>query len=419
MNVYIKPSSLKNNKTVHIHGHKHSFVQIVSAALIMNQECMITNVPSVDDVHIFQQIITEIGGIAKYKNHTFYFNPHGIKNRDLDSELCHKIHGSFYLIFAMAVRFGTLQPCDTGGCQIGSVGNYGARPDKHLTEILNNTKNVIDVMKFSDNTKKLSGELVSSATKLSILKALDDSGKTIILNPYFRTDVYDLLEFLKVCGYKATRTSKQITIEKTRQSPELVEYQLSDCQSEVFTYITLAIIHKVQITLVVKNSDFVRKILKFELIKLRDMGADIVFYDDKIIVYKQTKPLIAQNIIIDQKTIQSDHHPFFTLLLLHSCGKAHLTENVWKNRFGYAEELNKIEANIIRKDNKIYINPLVRLVCLKDVSFDGRDTRTCAVLLIMALKLKSDVRIINIQHLTRGYDEFIETLIEIGAKISK
>ena len=61
-----------------------------------------------------------------------------------------------------------------------------------------NKQNIrLNIMRFSDSYFRLSGEKISSATKLAILASLTNKyHKTVIKNPYIKTDVLDLLDFL-------------------------------------------------------------------------------------------------------------------------------------------------------------------------------------------------------------------------------
>lgn len=433
MDIKILPSLLKNNKTIKIHGHKHSFVQIISAALVLNQECYITNVPVVDDVLIFEKLINQLGGKAEFKNNKFYFNPNNINFYKIDKNLCKKIHGSFYFLFALTLRFHKLEVIKTGGCQIGE---NGSRPDDHIIDILkkfgkikksnnyeysfqptSHHKIIQDIFEFSDDNKVLSGEKISSATKLTILAAINELSETVIKNYYFRTDVSDLLKFIQLCGISIHKNPLKIKIAKnSKKTKPIIEFELSDCQSEVFTYITMAIINNTKLTLLVKDGKNLKKILKYELKKLKEMGINLTITPGVIKIPK-VKIIHSKNIIIKHKTIQSDHHPFFTLLLLHSDKPSYLIENVWKNRFGYIEELKKIGARINKNGSKITIKPSVLESFDKNIVFDGLDTRTSALLTIAAIKLNRPVTIKNIEHLSRGYDGFIENLNILGASI--
>lgn len=435
MDIKISPSNLKNNLTIPISGHKHSFVQIVSAAIILNQPCKITNVPDTDDVVILMALIDKLGGWVRFVNHTFAFDPTNMRYHRPDVRLCAKIHGSLYFIFSLAIRFNRFIPLKTGGCQIGKDKK---RPDSHLVTILNkfgtlstindkefmfvpskNKRITQNIMDFSDSLWRLSGEKVSSATKLCILASLVNKKGTVIKNYYFRTDVMDLLNFIRQCGMSVKQSGKRLKIIPTQSSErQCITYRLSDCQSEVITFITLAIMCNIGLRLQVKNIEALRQILKPELKIFHRIGLNITFSGDKIIIPKN-QIIKSADIKITQKGIQSDHQPFLTLMLTKASKSSSITENVWKTRFAYVRELNKLGANIKINNNKSTILPTTVTFHDKSRLVSATDTRAAAVLFIAALTTQSNVKIKHVEHLNRGYDGFLQKLRYLGANITQ
>lgn len=436
MNIVIKPSKLKSDKTIRVLGHKHSFVQLVAAAIIFNTKCTIHNVPKTDDTDILCKLIVKLGGKASLKNNTVYLDTRSMKYRRIDEKLCNKIHGALYFIFALAIRFHRFSIVPTGGCNISAK---GVRPYNHLIDILNSfgtTKklNKIEyswkpckkatvsqnIKRFSDSMFRLTGEKVSSATKLCILAAIGTKNtKAIIKNYYFRTDVYDLLNFAKLCGIDVKRTDNRLVINtENKNVPDNMVYTLSDCQSEVMTFITLAIVNNIKLTILVKNLDVLQNILHPELKILHKIGVNLILGNNKIIVPKQ-KQISGTNITITHKGIQSDHQPFMALLLSFVNGESVIKETVWRSRFAYVPELNKLGYFIKKYSNKIVIRSYKHNSLQTDIILNATDTRAAAVLCIAAIKSGVSVTIKNTEHLMRGYDGFIENLIKLGAKVSK
>ena len=436
MNIVIKPSKLKSDKTIQVLGHKHSFVQLVAAIIILNTKCTIHNVPKTDDTDILCKLIVKLGGKACFENNAVYLDTRFMKYKHIDEKLCNKIHGALYFIFALAIRFHKFPVVPTGGCNIST---QGVRPYNHLIDILNSfgimkkvnkieyswkpckkTKIVQNIMRFSDSVFCLTGEKVSSATKLSILAAIGTKhSKTIIKNYYFRTDVYDLLNFAKLCGIDIKQTHNRLIINtENKNIPDNLVYTLSDCQSEVMTFITLAIVNNIKLTILVKNLDVLQNILCSELQILQKIGVNLILGNNKIIVPKQ-RPLSGTNITIAHKGIQSDHQPFLALLLSFANDKSSIKETVWRSRFAYVPELNKLGYYIKRYSNKIIIRPYKHNSLQTNINLNATDTRAAAVLCIAAIKCGTTVKITNIEHLTRGYDGFIENLIKLGARVSK
>ena len=134
MNIVVKPSKIKSDKTIKVLGHKHSFVQLVATTIIFNTKCTIYNVPATDDTDILCKLIVKLGGKATFKNNTVYLDTSSMKYKRIDSQLCNKIHGALYFIFALAIRFHKFSVVPTGGCNISA---QGVRPYNHLIDILN------------------------------------------------------------------------------------------------------------------------------------------------------------------------------------------------------------------------------------------------------------------------------------------
>lgn len=75
-----------------------------------------------------------------------------------------------------------------------------------------------------------------------------------------------------------------------------------------------------------------------ELTLMEAMGITIRWDEDDLIVYSK-KNLKSIDIEVNPMTIQSDHHPFFVLLLLNADRRSVLVEKVWKDRFMYVDRL--------------------------------------------------------------------------------
>lgn len=431
MNLLIAPSSLVKNSTIKINGYKHSMVQIVAASIILNQKTYIHNIPLVDDTFVMQNILRKIGCIFEISNKTIYIDPSNIDGYHLDDEMCKKIHGSMYLFIAIVLRFHKIHYTESGGCQIGAENEQGKRPFLHIIDIfeklglscVNNnyeysfspleSLNYIDIKQYSESDNRLEGSLISSATKAAILIGCSLSNITI-LNPYMKNDVRDLLEYLAKSGYQITNTEKQLTIKKVVSSSSIVNYFLSDCVSEIITYTTLAVMHNISLRLIVSNIRRIKQVLKPEIHALKRMG--IVFrYERMAIIIEPPKQIIGINIKVLHTTIQSDHHPFLALILTKGATVSTITEYVWKSRFRYIVELNKLGYLIKRNKNKIYIYPSEAFS--KDTQIECCDTRATALLIIAALNTQANIEIKNAGHITRGYENFIDNLKNMGANI--
>ena len=97
-------------------------------------------------------------------------------------------------------------------------------------------------------------------------------------------------------------------------------------------------------------------------------------------------------------------------------GKSTIEETIYENRFQNIKELRKMGAKAnIRKDNrKASIKGKVNLV---GTEVKATDLRGGASLLVAALIAEGTTYIDNISYILRGYDNIVEKLTNVGAKI--
>ena len=100
-------------------------------------------------------------------------------------------------------------------------------------------------------------------------------------------------------------------------------------------------------------------------------------------------------------TIQSDHHPFFVLLLLNADRRSVLVEKVWKDRFMYVDNLSKLGASISISGNSITINPSVFHSFSGDLP--ALDVRSAAVTLLGVILSNATSSLVDCSHIFRGY----------------
>lgn len=432
MNLSIFKSNLHDG-SIQIKGYKHSLVQIIAAAIALNQKTLIKNVPLVDDTYILQSILQNIGCIFDLSDNEIFLDSSNLDSANIDENLSKKIHGSVYLLPALAIRLSKFEYSGSGGCQIGSSSNNGERPYKHIIGIIQslgftpslndnqyhfNYHNIkssqINIMDYSDDKEELIGELISSATKTAIIMSTFQDHFQI-LNPYLKNDVQDLLAYLQCCGYIVKQTPLAISIKRSNDKKDIVVFELSDCISEIISYTTLAVMSDISLKLRIKNSARVINMLENELNILSKMGISLSIRDN-IITIEKPKEISACDIIVNHKTILSDHHPFFALMLSKAKDVSKIIEYVWKERFKYIEELKKIGIYFDKNDNQISIYP--SKFKNSKISLDGCDTRATALLIIAALNTPGNTEIIGAEHLLRGYDSFIENIRKLGGCIN-
>ncbi|MGL4973206.1 MAG: UDP-N-acetylglucosamine 1-carboxyvinyltransferase, partial [Culicoidibacterales bacterium] len=102
-------------------------------------------------------------------------------------------------------------------------------------------------------------------------------------------------------------------------------------------------------------------------------------------------------------------------LLLLCDGVSTLTETVFENRFMHVEELNHMGANIMIDSHTCIITKQK----LHGVRVKSTDLRSAAGLILAGLTASGQTRVEQLQHLDRGYVDFVGKLQKLGAKVSR
>lgn len=197
-----------------------------------------------------------------------------------------RIHGSMYLCPPLLIALGKFEYYGSGGCQIGDSIDSHNRPFSHIASVIecfnhkisiesnriignfgdNSDITELDIKNFSYSSEDLSGPLVGGATKTALLLSVNKQ-KFIIKNPYLKTDVYDMIDFLRLIGKKIDISDNSIVCSGNvmASSNQYIEFNLTQCISEIITYSTLALINNTNLTFLDLNKKTISLTLKPEI----------------------------------------------------------------------------------------------------------------------------------------------------------
>ena len=111
----------------------------------------------------------------------------------------------------------------------------------------------------------------------------------------------------------------------------------------------------------------------------------------------------------------TDLQPQLTAVAASSEGRTVVTETVFDDRFGFTGELIKMGADITVKDN-------VAVIVGKQLHGEevfAKDLRGGAALTLAGLKAEGETILHGVEHLERGYEDFVGKLVLLGAKIKR
>jgi UDP-N-acetylglucosamine 1-carboxyvinyltransferase len=103
-------------------------------------------------------------------------------------------------------------------------------------------------------------------------------------------------------------------------------------------------------------------------------------------------------------------------MLSVASGVAIASENVFAGRFGYIDELRRMGADISIEGHHAIVRGIERL---SGAPVRARDIRAGASLVLAGLVADGCTEIGGVEHIDRGYEQFVEKLRAIGVDINR
>jgi UDP-N-acetylglucosamine 1-carboxyvinyltransferase len=399
---------------ISIGGAKNSAVALVPASLLSDDVVTIDNIPNISDIEALNEILEYLGAKVERKNNQMIIDSTNIVNKEIPEEVSKKLRASYYFMSALLGKYKHVEMYFPGGCSIG------ARPiDQTLkgfkalgAEVIEkNNKFIINAKELIGNTVKLDMPSVG-ATINTLLVAVKAKGTTIIENAAKEPEIVNVAEFLNEMGANVKGAgTNTITIEGVEKLGKCHINVIPD-RIEAGTYIILgALIGKE-----LRINNIIPEHLENLLTKLKNMNTNIEIGDNyvQISAKEDLNPVDVQT--LGYPGFPTDLQQPLVTLLTQCNGISNLEETIYENRFQNIPYLNEMGANIEINGKSIKINGPSKLVGGKEVK--ATDLRAGACLILAGLKAEGETVVTNVEHVLRGYENIIEKLTNVGAKIN-
>ena len=402
---------------VEISGAKNAALAIIPAAILSQDVCVIENLPvSISDVSYMMKILKHIGAKVRLINkNTIEIDSRHVDSYVISHDMTKHLRASYYFIGALLGRFSRAKVAMPGGCYLG------ARPiDQHIKgfELLGATVSVEDNATVEAKADKLLGspiylDMVSvGATVNILLAAVKAEGLTVIENAAKEPHIVDLANFLNSMGADIRGAGTDVI--KVRGVDQLhgCTYSIIPDQIEAGTYMVAAAATKGDV--LIKN--VIPKHLESISTKLVECGATVEEFDDAVRVALDTRPGKCTIKTMPHPGFPTDMQPQMAVLLALAEGTSIISESIWSNRFRYAEQLNRMGADI-KADGQLAVIQGVEQ--LKGAPVKADDLRAGAAMIIAGLAANGVTEVEDILHVDRGYENVVEKFKGLGADIKR
>lgn len=400
--------------TIPISGAKNSVVALIPAAILCDETATISNVPDITDVDDLERILTHLNAKIDRETGKVEINSSDIINKEITQELSKKLRASYYFMGALLGKFNKVDMYFPGGCSIGERPiNLHLKGFELLGAKVTEEENhfIIEADKLKGNNIYLDFPSVGATINI-MLAAVKAKGKTIIDNAAAEPEIVNVATFLNNMGAKIKGAgTSTITITGVKYLHSCFHEVIPD-RIEAGTYLIIASLLGENL----KIENMIPNHLEALIAKLKESGVDMEIGLDNIVIkeVKKCKPINIKTLVYPG--FPTDLQQIMATFLTQCKGKSIIEETIWENRFQNLKELDKMGAiTKIRKDNrKATIKGKTKLIGT-DVS--ATDLRGGASLLVAGLIAEGTTTIDNISYILRGYDNIIEKLTKVGAKI--
>lgn len=404
---------------IKVSGAKNSALKLIAASILANDKCIIENVPDISDISIMCKVLSSMGANVERKDHKVVIDSSTINKVEASYELVSQMRASIAVLGPLVARFSKAKVAMPGGCQIGA-----RKIDMHIMGL--KQMGVKFDMSFGYLTATVDGHLRGAnirldfasvgATENILMCSVCAKGTTIIDNAAREPEIIDLCNFLNEMGCKIKGAGTSVIEVEGVDANELHGCTHATCgdRIEAGTYLVGGACTGGPLTVVGINPDY----LKTTIRKLRDMGVKVAIDNDSITVSRDiSKPLnIVQIQTLPYPGFPTDLQAQFMLLACYANGTSIITENVFENRFMFASEILRMGANISLQEHHALIKGPVSL---QGAPVSSTDLRAGASLVLAGIMAQGTTTVMNVGHIDRGYENFVEKLSSLGAKIER
>ena len=401
------------NGTITIQGSKNTVLPIMAATVLGSGIFVIENCPAIEDVYAMCELLQCLQIHTTLKGHTLTIDTTRAAYAPLPYEMTSRLRSSILLLGPMLARWQQAEIGMPGGCAIG------LRPiDIHLEGLM---KMNVDFQMRNQilycNTYHLQGceyhlRFPSvGATENLILAAAGAVGRTILRGAAKEPEIIELCQYLQQMGVLIEGVGTDVlTIKGTSQ---FVACDYNNVYDRIVAGTYLLMAAAIPCDIKMKGIDDVRYMANVIRVASQ-LGAQVVRMDSYLEV--------QSNGWVNPGTFQTGSYPEFptdlqpvlVAALLRGQGISYVEETVFEKRFSVVSELRKLGAEIEIQNQTLKISGGN---CLQGHTVKAADLRQGAALVLAGLISKGYTTVTDISYIERGYEDIVEDLRQLGAKI--
>ncbi len=399
--------------TVKTQGAKNAALPVMAVCLLLRGETLtLDNVPDLYDINTMIELLRALGVEVQVNDSRAVFNVPDELKWEAPESLVRKMRASSLVLGPLLANFGRVSLPLPGGCSIGS------RPiDLHLKGLkqMGAEIDIQDGVVHASIKGRLRGRRIYldfpsvGATENLMMAASLAQGETIIENIAREPEIDNLAATLRCIGVPVElEGTGGVRIQGIHRGHSGRERVIPD-RIEACTYILAGVMTNGHI----RVEDVVPSHIDAILAKLEEAGAKFSVRRNVIEIFPSKKKLHPVSIkTMPYPGFPTDSQPQMAAALSLSRGVSTIEESVFQARFLYAQELNRMGADIqISRDVAVMVEKL------HGAGVKATDLRAGAALIIAGLAAEGETRVDDMVHVWRGYEAIDQKLRALGAQV--
>lgn len=415
MSIYTITWWAETEGEIWVSGSKNAALPMIASTLFF-ETAELTNVPDISDVHLMKEILESLGSKISFEKNTFSVDNRSVSLANLKEHLFKKARATYYLIPPLLSRFSEVSLTYPGGCSIGKRPIDGIV--KWLEKLGYESTQKDETLSFigSGHVEETTVNAYFSvgSTLVLLLAAIKRQETTRIELAAYEPHVMNMVEVLRNAGADIALRYDHTIIIKPR---ELQKHLSGNVIGDYIVSGTLAVIAALTAKDFIDIHDARIEDLTAFLVTIEKMGVKFEKRDTTLRVYR-SKKLTATD-------IQTNIYPGFptdlqsptAILMSQAEGVSNIHEVLFEGRLNWLVELETMRGRTA------LMNPHKAMIFgktpLRGAKVTSWDLRSGAAMLIAGMIATGTTELDNVSHIERGYENFVERLQDIGAKIEK
>lgn len=404
--------------TVKIEGAKNAVLPLLAATVLASEGVTtLKNVPVLSDVFTMNNVVRGLNAQVTFneEENTVVVDAQAKLSEEAPYKYVSKMRASIVVLGPVLARNGHAKVSMPGGCTIGS------RPiDLHLKGLEAMGAEITQAAGYIEaKADRLKGAHIYmdfpsvGATQNIMMAATLADGVTVIENAAREPEIVDLALLLNKMGANVKGAGTEtLTIVGVENLHGAVHNVVQD-RIEAGTFMIGAAMTGGDVLIEDAIWEHNRPLLS----KMQEMGVTVTEEDNGIRIQSDISKLRPVSVkTLPYPVFPTDMQAQFTALMAMAKGESTMIETVFENRFQHLEEMRRmgVHSEIMRDTARI-----VGGESYQGAEVMSTDLRASATLVLMGLVAEGETKVSKLNHLDRGYYQFHEKLVALGADVKR